>query len=93
MAARLEVKLEKGLTSCSAALFLTKWVHTVEIGSATKPASEDEQCILAQIKNILIEMEQPELNSDTSLAATLSKAWSTFFLDVSLWLGNSQRAT
>lgn len=65
------------------ALLLTKWVHTLEIEWEDHPPGLEEVDIIVRLKNLLAEMEV-EHDGQHSLAATLSKAWSTFLDDVSL---------
>lgn len=64
------------------ALFVTKWVHTVELQSKETSPTAEEQSIMAQLRESLCEMEF-EHEEGTSLAATVAKAWATFLTDVS----------
>ncbi|USP74120.1 hypothetical protein yc1106_01394 [Curvularia clavata] len=80
--AALSWSLEHAVAGWDCALFLTKWVHTVECDSARIPLKEEEKHIFNQLKGHLQEMEV-DVDPSKSLAATVAKAWSMFLSDVS----------
>jgi hemerythrin-like domain-containing protein len=65
------------------ALFVTKWIHTVECEATLFPPDAEEERLFAQLKSHLAEMEV-EHEDSKSLAACLAKAWSSFLNDVSV---------
>jgi len=63
------------------ALFLTKWIHTVEVQTPTYPPDKEESQILEHLKELLTEVES-DYDGIGSLAAAIAKVWSTFLDDV-----------
>lgn len=76
--------VEHAVAGWDAALFLTKWIHTVEVQTPTYPPDEEESQILEHLKELLTEVES-DYDGTGSLAAAIAKVWSTFLDDVWVW--------
>lgn len=63
------------------ALFVTKWIHNIEMQQDTIPPEAEEQKLLDQLKDSLDEMESPYVEG-TSLAGAIARAWALFLTDV-----------
>lgn len=64
------------------ALYLLKWVHTVEVESNVLPKSTEEEAIFSELKQSLDEIDY-SYNDHFSLAAAVARAWAPFLMDVS----------
>ncbi|OCL08029.1 hypothetical protein AOQ84DRAFT_389133 [Glonium stellatum] len=82
--AALSWSVEHAVAGWDAALFLTKWIHTVEVQAPTYPPDEQESQIVEQLKELLTEVES-DYDGTGSLAAAIAKVWSTFLDDVWVW--------
>ncbi|KAF2176406.1 hypothetical protein K469DRAFT_678836 [Zopfia rhizophila CBS 207.26] len=82
--AALSWSIEHAVAGWDAALFLTKWVHTVETQSTILPPDAEESFILEQLKELLTEVES-DYDGTGSLAAAIAQVWSTFLNDVWVW--------
>ncbi|KAH7082638.1 hypothetical protein BKA63DRAFT_598777 [Paraphoma chrysanthemicola] len=76
--------VEHACAAWDSALFLTKWLHTIDIESSIIPPTIEETEILTQLKTSLNEMDFP-YREGTSLAAAVSRAWAPFLTDVWVW--------
>ncbi|KAF2027349.1 hypothetical protein EK21DRAFT_114975 [Setomelanomma holmii] len=76
--------VEHAAAAWDTALFLTKWLHTLDIESSMIPPTVEEEAILSQMKNSLSEVDYP-YSEGTSLAAAISRAWAPFLTDVWVW--------
>ena len=65
------------------ALFVTKWIHTVECEATLFPPDAEEETLILKLKSNLAEMEF-EHEDSKSLAASVAKAWSLLLNDVSV---------
>lgn len=82
--AALSWSVEHAIAGWDCALFVTKWIHTVEMQSKNAKPTAQEQSIMAQLRESLYEMEF-EYEEGTSLAATVARAWAMFLTDVWVW--------
>ncbi|VUC37789.1 unnamed protein product [Clonostachys rosea] len=83
--AALRWSLEHAVAGWDCALFVTKWVHSVEIDALNGvPPDAEESRLLTSVREVLEEADYEALN-DTSLAAGLAKTWSAFLNDVWVW--------
>ncbi|CAO2650871.1 Nn.00g091680.m01.CDS01 [Neocucurbitaria sp. VM-36] len=73
--------IEHAVAGWDSALFLTKWIHTIEIESSIIPPTREEQSILSELKESLREIDYT-YSMHTSLAATVARAWAPFLTDV-----------
>ncbi|KAL1614309.1 hypothetical protein SLS54_009876 [Diplodia seriata] len=84
--AALSWSVEHAVAAWDAVLFVSKWVHAVQMESATQPPDDEEDKILTQMKGLLDEMEC-EYNGSGSLAAAVTRAWAGFLTDTWVWGG------
>jgi hypothetical protein len=82
--AALSWSVEHAVAGWDAALFLTKWIHTIELDIGNQPADDEEVAIFEQIRGLLSEVES-NYDGTGSLAAAVAYVWSTFFTDVWVW--------
>ncbi|KAF2502680.1 hypothetical protein BU16DRAFT_16843 [Lophium mytilinum] len=76
--------VEHAVAGWDSALFLTKWIHTVEKSSAVQDPDEGERKILDQVKELLAEVES-DYSGDSSLAAAVATTWASLLDDVWVW--------
>ncbi|KAM5374825.1 hypothetical protein ACJZ2D_006319 [Fusarium nematophilum] len=83
--AALRWSVEHAVSGWDSALFVTKWVHSVEIDKLNGiPASDAEEGFLANIRDILEEADY-DLDESKSLAAGVARTWGLFLQDVWVW--------
>jgi hypothetical protein len=66
------------------ALFLTKWIHTVDIQEKENPANGEERAIIDTLRDCLDEVDC-FYDGTTSLAAEVTRTWTLFLDDVWVW--------
>ncbi|KAH7124575.1 hypothetical protein EDB81DRAFT_951610 [Dactylonectria macrodidyma] len=77
--------VEQAISGWDSALFVTKWIHSVEIDKLNGiPATEAEEVFLANIRDILEEADY-DLDESKSLAAGVARTWGWFLQDVWVW--------
>jgi hypothetical protein len=74
------------LTDHIAALFYTKWVHTLEMQQGFAPPDHEEKKNLDNLSEMLQEVGSND-NGRTSLAASAAKMWASFLDDNWTWEG------
>lgn len=62
-------------------MFLTKWIHTLEIEANIVPTTREEDAILSQLRESLSEIDYP-YNEHKSFASAVARAWALFLTDV-----------
>ncbi|KAF2459626.1 hypothetical protein BDY21DRAFT_420118 [Lineolata rhizophorae] len=80
--------IEHAVSAWDSALFLTKWVHTVERQGRARPPDPDEASILDQLRGLLAEVESDFVDAEAgrrSLAGAVARAWGSFLDDVWVW--------
>lgn len=82
--AALNWSVEHAIAGWDSALFVTKWIHTVECEAPRFPLDAEEEKLFLEVKSHLAEMEFQHEDSK-SLAASLANAWSYFLSDVWVW--------
>ncbi|KAH6971063.1 hypothetical protein BKA56DRAFT_495420 [Ilyonectria sp. MPI-CAGE-AT-0026] len=77
--------VEQAISGWDSALFVTKWIHSVEIDKLNGiPANEAEEGFFANIRDILEEADY-DLDESKSLAAGVARTWGWFLQDVWVW--------
>lgn len=76
--------IEHAVAWWDTSLFLTKWVHTLQVQEKTQPPDAEEKKVLEQVKTILGEMEH-EYDGEGSLAAAVARACATYLSDTWVW--------
>ncbi|GME22102.1 Zinc finger C2H2-type protein [Neofusicoccum parvum] len=76
--------IEHAVAWWDTSLFLTKWVHTLQVQEKTQPPDDEEKKILEQVKTVLGEMEH-EYDGEGSLAAAVARACATYLSDTWVW--------
>lgn len=74
------------LTDQIAALFYTKWVHTLETQQGFAPPDHEEKHNLDSLLEMLQEVGNND-NGCTSLAASAARMWASFLDDNWTWEG------
>ncbi|ORY15877.1 fungal-specific transcription factor domain-domain-containing protein [Clohesyomyces aquaticus] len=82
--AALSWSIEHAVAGWDAALFLTKWVHTLDKEAVFSPPDAEENAILQGLKQLLVEADS-DYDGRGSLAAAIARVWSTFLSDVWVW--------
>ncbi|KAF2850840.1 hypothetical protein T440DRAFT_86905 [Plenodomus tracheiphilus IPT5] len=82
--AALNWSVEHAIAGWDSALFVTKWIHTVECEAPRFPLDAEEEKLFVVVKSHLAEMEFQH-DESKSLAASLANAWSYFLSDVWVW--------
>ncbi|KAF9871484.1 hypothetical protein CkaCkLH20_11131 [Colletotrichum karsti] len=77
--------IEHAVAAWDAGLFVTKWVHSVEMDalSGLQPTAAENELLLA-MKEVLEEADY-DPHEDRSFAAELARTWSLFLGDVWVW--------
>ncbi|KAF2707453.1 hypothetical protein K504DRAFT_383718 [Pleomassaria siparia CBS 279.74] len=81
----LSWSIEHAIAAWDAALFLTKWVHAIEIEALLIPPSTEESHVLEELKGLLAEVGTEYKGSSASLAAQLAHFSSTTLSDCWVW--------
>ncbi|OXV06836.1 hypothetical protein Egran_05400 [Elaphomyces granulatus] len=76
--------IEHAISGWDSTIFLTKWIHTLEMQRHYAPPDPAEKRNLDNLKELLLEIDQDESGCG-SLAARVSRAWATFLDDVWVW--------
>lgn len=76
--------IEHAVASWECNLFLSKWVHTVEIQERDVPLSQEEKALLETLKEALQDADSP-YDDQISLAAQVTRTWALFMDDVWVW--------
>ncbi|KAL1620815.1 hypothetical protein SLS56_009482 [Neofusicoccum ribis] len=84
--AALSWSVEHAVAAWDSVLFVSKWVHALQMESATHPPDEEEERILTHLRGALDEMEY-DFDSTGSLAAAVTRAWASFLTDTWVWGG------
>ncbi|EOD43090.1 Zinc finger C2H2-type protein [Neofusicoccum parvum] len=64
--------IEHAVAWWDTSLFLTKWVHTLQVQEKTQPPDDEEKKILEQVKTVLGEMEH-EYDVTPRMGSVLTK--------------------
>lgn len=84
--AALSWSVEHAVAAWDSVLFVSKWVHALQLESATQPPDEEEEKVLVQLRELLDEMEY-DYDENGSLAAAVTRAWAGFLTDTWVWGG------
>lgn len=87
--AALSWSVEHAVAAWDSVLFVSKWVHALQLESATQPPDEEEDKVLVQLRELLDEMEY-DYDENGSLAAAVTRAWAGFLTDTWVWGGKRQ---
>ncbi|KAH7050027.1 hypothetical protein B0J12DRAFT_600002 [Macrophomina phaseolina] len=82
--AALSWSVEHAVAAWDSVLFVSKWVHALQLESATRPPDEEENSIIMQLRELLDEMEY-DYEENGSLAAAVTRAWAGFLTDTWVW--------
>lgn len=82
--AALSWSIEHVVAAWDCALFVTKWIHTMEIQQPYEPPNDEEIKNLVSFRELLAEVDC-NYNGHGSLAGEIARAWACLFDDTWVW--------
>ncbi|KFY79552.1 hypothetical protein V499_01484 [Pseudogymnoascus sp. VKM F-103] len=82
--AALSWSVEHAIAAWDCALFVLKWIHTMEMQQRELPPNDEEMRNLTNFAQLLTEVDS-EYNGKGSLAAEVTRVWASFLDDTWVW--------